>query len=636
MSNPEEQTRDACGPDKWPILETRINELIAKYDKDGLLDSHGKIVSNDILKDPDLPRVFLDDDDMRDALKCTIAQMCMKYRISQGHTVADSRLESDAKGHAPINTAIVFASAVNCAFEVLKDRTIELKNFNHVLDKLKEQCASMGNTPDDKSLLQAIEKVAGQILEGDDIGSVQLIVEYIKFKRRIAHIRGAGKDKEHHCAIWLEDMHRWSDESGNEIMKEIKKLKFAEDIGFKPTKRNINEAEASLAADEQTLQVDLTDDKYLEWRNSIRIDNSGKYWSMKDKKVYDIDPSIHYFANIDLGYELNEEAGEPKTTLEFHKERFKGNNSTYVIHHKAGAFVNADYLGDRPKMLELIGPTKAGKNIMMEEFDDLLADEASTNISTHAMVKDNFADGSLANKLYNWFDENTMAGHDKPEQQAKLKSLITKQRGDARIMYSQKRTKSRQWPRHIISVNKVMEISEDDEDESIYNRIMHVEINPPKDEAEMKKARAAILLDTEERVRWLMYLLRLASDIHNGKTTLQTQHESTSKEVYERLREGGLIQFLRAECVKATEIEGIVWSDLKQRLSNATGSHISNEAFRGMIAMIPSIDIRKKVRCTAIANDNYQIDTSSETQKTLILGITWKEKQTTLSSSIWE
>ena len=447
---------------------------------------------------------------------------------------------------------------------------------------------------------------------------VTLAADLLASKYDFAHIDGMPLKEQHNCFVYRRNM--WDRNTSNFALRKLTKYKGMDQ--FAVNTHITDQTSYKLSVHDDTLEV-FINDQYRKTRSRMIIDGSGHFFDLQAGVIRKIDPSQHFFEATDVKYDLIDDTREPTQFIEMLQTRY-GKNWEIVRDQLAGVFLHADDLGSRAKALILVGPTGTYKSTIMDKFADLLDDDTVTSMSITQMGKDDFAKSMIANNLLNHSQEETarsmQQGH------ATFKDILTKSKDKARGMWSKRMVPVYRYPRWILATNKLPAIAQDDEDASIFNRLLYIKSLPISDKDKIWRD----YFNTErEKQEILMYLLKRSYQIYKEPTQMKTQSLEETGLIYIELTTGSLSAFLgMTEESRLTSnykhtgsnTGGLLHLDVWQEFNKHAGSTMSKAKFNGLLEDLKLTKARINCRMIEDGYGNYEKDNEG-TRLTLIMGI---------------
>ena len=435
-----------------------------------------------------------------------------------------------------VNTAIKSMNKLTKAKEEInKDSLLSL------ITKSLEDENSMGDYQEGGVKHDQLLQLVSLFIENAN-DEIEFLQSYLESKpyNRFAHVQY--NDQSEQYVTWYWTSKKWSDNTGNYILKSLYNLKGDE---IKPNFRTATTISNNLSGSPKTLQVDLTNEKYQHELMTYVPNRWGKYFDLTDGKVKDVDPSRMFYFNPHVNLEFDVDASKPELFLKFLENKFPDEEDRLIfIDALASHFIHTSKLGAKPKATICSGVTNAGKSLLIEIMKKIVASEVTCNLSMKSLG-DKWALSLAANCNSNFSEEEDA---EEPKDSARSKDLITKESGQ----YEQKNAKSQKhairFPRHLLMCNKVPPIAKDDEDESIYQRYQYLIVHFDKENEDVKNDRKMILDDQEELQKIQMFLLRRASEIFNGSNIhMQTIEQAKSSHI--ELTQGSMRSFIEKHCI---------------------------------------------------------------------------------------
>lgn len=470
-----------------------------------------------------------------------------------------------------------------------------------------------------------IAKAADMQRNGADLLTAYLKMRGLKF----AHV--SDDDRDHfNCHTWVEEeegVYKWTPAADYIILREMEML--PEDCSITLSARNATEVAQLLSADADTQRVSFGT-AYRAWRNSVMIDPRGRYYDIKTGDMHDVDPSRMYYDNADLAVPLPESVWDADDTgwrlfCEFLRERFGDDMWENVRDHIATIFLPGNMMPHKPKMLEIVGWRNTWKSTLIELVAGLLNPHERCNVSMKRMDADSvFGEASIINRLLNVSEETSPS---MPRNQDQLKDLITKQSGSARQMRSLRPLTGYRWPRWIIAANKMQPIGENDEDRSIFIRMIIAETKPnPEKQRDWRRD----LWAEGVRESILAGLLRRATEICGDPRTMRTQNTKDAEAAYERLRIGDVEAYIGRELELLPDAEadqtGVALTPTWHRFKRAMKTNITLREFRNRLEEAGFEITDRSFRCEPVIDGSLHTYTASVNrdvaqQRVLILGL---------------
>lgn len=383
--------------------------------------------------------------------------------------------------------------------------------------------------------------------------------EYVKWKYNFAHIVNLPEKEQFNLQVYKDNT--WTDNAAYVILEELMELKTDE---FKPTSSLALEIAKRLSSDSRTLKVRI-DKRYRDWRMRMVIDNNGHFYDLRTGEIGNVDAGQHFFQVCDVRYNLTQHTTSPDLFIEFLKCRF-GEQWELVCDHLAGCFLHAKILGGKPKMLFVIGNRDTYKSLIPELFSDLLDTDSVSSVSLKQLGEDVFAPALLGNRLFNYSEEENITP---PKDVAQSKNYITKIDGKVRRMHRDGQYYCWRFPRWVICCNKLPNIGENDEDDSVFIRNMYIDTRPvDPSEKEWRK----VFVDEGLMTDIMMYLLRRAHTICSNPNVMKTQTIEETRQGYIKHSTGDVKGYIEKFFEKADAHVGVNLTKFKHDFKKNTGN----------------------------------------------------------------
>jgi len=138
------------------------------------------------------------------------------------------------------------------------------------------------------------------------------------------------------------------------------------------------------------------------------INDKGQYYDLQTGKILDIDPSRHFFKDVDLSIQFKEDQEEPSMIFEFLKDRFTDKDREILLDHLAGTLLHTSVLRAKPKILYIVGKTNTYKSLIIEILKKIIHNSMISEQPLDALGSDNrFGTSMIMNKMLNCLEEST-------------------------------------------------------------------------------------------------------------------------------------------------------------------------------------------------------------------------------------
>ena len=247
-----------------------------------------------------------------------------------------------------------------------------------------------------------LKQIAEKILSWDKDLEYNLAMEFVKMKLDFAHIVNTSENKDFNCSVYDKKSHQWTDKAADQILDLLKNAHL-EDLRV-DNKMALNLAK-DVSGENSTLKV-YKDEAYRNQRINMIIDTFGNYFDLKSGALCKINPELHYFETADVKFDLEKGTEEPTEFIAFLKDRFGDDKWEIVRDHLAGTFLGPN-LGQKTKLLFIVGSTDTWKSFLLEGFADLFSTEgAVSNVSLSQMADDKvFGPATIVNRFLNYSEE---------------------------------------------------------------------------------------------------------------------------------------------------------------------------------------------------------------------------------------
>ena len=460
----------------------------------------------------------------------------------------------------------------------------EILNSDSLYQKLinTKMIEGMEEYQKDQPNHQELQNVIDFIIDHVE-SDISFAQDYLQSKNeyRFCHILDNPIKEQFNTWYWGDK--KWSENTAHYILEKLLPLKSEE---FKPSSSMALTVSNNISASELTLKIDLASPDYVKKMMSVMTNTFGEYFDLKTGEIKNVDPSIMFYKNPQLKIQFDNEIEEPLKFLDFIKERFNDDDGKILLDHLAGSLLHTTVLGSKPKILFIRGNHSTWKSLIIEIIKKIVSSR-SISMVTSEQLGDKFGLSLIAEKIINYSEEQNAV---EPKDPASLKNAVTLESGYVTPKYSPKPIFVSRFPRHLTMCNKIAPIAKDDDDDSIFIRNQYIEI---RDVEPSQKWRDVLLIDNEIQ-KIAMFLLKRASQIHNGDTIRQqTLEESKSK--YIELTQGSFTKFIEnnydvVESFKGTQYE-YMWNHFKK----ITKQNISKGAFESLVEDAGYVKSRDRV-----------------------------------------
>lgn len=454
---------------------------------------------------------------------------------------------------------------------------------------------------------------------------------------RFAHIKELGTKEQFNCWVWINEGTScyWSENSASFILEKIRVF-VSED--FNPTSNYAVEAARQISVSPQTFKVNLTSTEYNKLYQKIIVNDKGQYYDLETGKIREIDPSIHFFKDVNLSIPFKEELKEPSLIFEFLKDRFTDEDSEILLDHLAGALLHTSVLRAKPKILYIVGKTNTYKSLIIEILKKFIHNSMIAEQPLDALGSDNkFGISMIMNKMINCLEETTTQTI---KDVSVLKRIVTQESGHTEVKNVRNQVYVNRYPRHLILCNKLPSIPDDDDDDSIFTRAQYIKINDiDKEELNSKDWRKILLDDDKEISRFCMWLLNRSHQIYSKEKPIKMQSLEESKQYYKELTLGDFDSFLKEKYEKCDENLGTLFEYMIVEYRKFLKNSVSNKSFRRLLDNKELFVSNRSTRYYA-TNQGHVFSTIPQQtaqepiQKTVVFGII--PKKTKSDNSIQE
>lgn len=524
--------------------------------------------------------------------------------------------------------------------------------LNDIIDYVLRQYDGDGtNPPTDKSPQQL------SLAMGKDVISDSLTCAHIV---NTAEKNIQGRDM-YNCWYWDKKRKTWNPNTEYEIMSLLMTLQSDTLVPDSRMSRRITEA---LAASEDTLRVDTESPKYLDWMKHVIINTHGEYFDLRDGGVRRLNPETTFFERPhmrikftgggsddendsdtagDQPQQQDGMAGDDPMELDTTAEPtkvfrcmdlwFSKRDKEILLDHLAGALLHTSLLGDKPKILYVVGRHGTFKSLWVALMSCIMHPSVVSSVSA-AEMSDKFGMSMIAERILNMKEEQDAVRVDSP---GALKDAVTRRDGPVTQKYAISQVYASRFPRHLIMCNMVQPIAQNDEDDSIFVRTQYITTRDKwdsvadEDEARNTKWYAEIINDEEEVRRFALWIMHRAHEILNKKHELNVMSVDESREAYHKLMHGTFEEFVKTTYMRNDVSVGVVWRRIFLDYRKATRSNVDYKKFKDVLVEAGFESVRGRVYRTDVKDvfsfvytewhEAQGIDKSDAIQVTIIPGL---------------
>ena len=468
--------------------------------------------------------------------------------------------------------------------------------------------------------LAELSSIAEWVLEKYKSDPYSALLNHFKGMHHYATIVNHADEKgQYNVSYYNKEEYCWSVATGDMILGELEGMDLG---GLPPTSRTSNEMAKKIGSSKSGVLRVKIDEEYAEKRMCMIIGKDGRYFDLVADKIKEIDPEGDYFEDVDVKFDLTDSWLEPVEFLDFLKTRF-GKDWEIVLDHLASVFIHNLMLGNKPKMMFLVGKNGTYKSHLIDIMRRIVKASALANMEK---LEDPFLEAQLRNKLLATSEEEN---GEMMKNQAVFKDLITRTSGSVRVMFSDRQVQVFRFPRWIIACNTIPPLAKNDDVESVFVRTNYIRVRDPVDgEPDWRK-----LIKTTDREKMraiMMLLLERAAEIVRDPSTMNTQSVEQAREAYGELTSGGLENVLEKYCVRVGhDNTGVLSTWLCNLIREKTDVNLSDSMIVFLLSR-KGHEKRSRAWCKpSLVGDKNTYDLASHgdvtVQKTIILGLREKK-----------
>ena len=392
-------------------------------------------------------------------------------------------------------------------------------------------------------------------------------------------------DKPYNCLIWDNSRHVWFENANERVLSMM--MEYADENKL-PRTSMADELTKQISVLPETLQIDLQDKQYQRQRTKRVYDTFGNCFDFATGRVRPINPEIDFFLKPDVYIKLDDSLGYPKVTFEYLNDMLVDPKDVLIlIDHLASGFLHVDDLPTIARALYLIGPPNGYKSVLVELMKKGVVSVISEQLDK--VENTNFGKSLFGNNSHNLCEENKIMS---PKDLSAFKDMVANNGSTAEQKNGKELVYFHKFPRHTFLGNLVAPIAGIDDDNSIFKRMTYLKAN-----GDLKiDWRSKIMDDDLEIQRFIMYLLKRASEIYN-KSPMNEQPRTVTVEVYDDLTQGILNKMLGEDGLyKKTKDHAccVLLKEFGNDVNRMNKSKVSPDRLRIMIENDPDLDITPK------------------------------------------
>ena len=392
-------------------------------------------------------------------------------------------------------------------------------------------------------------------------------------------------DKPYNCLIWDNLRHVWFENANERVLSMMMALA---DENKQPKTAMADELTRQISVLPETLQIDIQDKQYQKQRTKRVYDTFGNCLDFDTGRVRPIDPKIDFFLKPDVYIKLDDSVGYPKVVFEYLNDMLVDpNDIPILIDHLASGFLHVDNLRTIARALYLIGPPNGYKSVLVELMKKGVVSVISEQLDK--VENTNFGKSLFGNNSHNLCEENKIMS---PKDLSAFKDMVANNGSTAEQKNGKELVYFHKFPRHTFLGNLVAPIAGIDDDNSIFKRMTYLKANGNL----TTDWRSKIIDDDSEIQRFIMYLLKRASEIYNG-SPMHEQPRTVTVEVYNDLTQGILNKMLGEDGLyKKTKDYTccVLLKEFQNDINRVNKSKVSLNRLRTMIENDPDLDITPK------------------------------------------
>ena len=422
----------------------------------------------------------------------------------------------------------------------------------------------------------------------------------------------------YNCWYWDNGRKTWSPNTEFEIMRLLMTLQSDMLIPDSRMARRITE---SLAASEGTMMVDTQSEKYLNDQKHLIINTYGEYFDLRDGGIRRIGKGRLFFERPhmsvrftglvkpgngdgtsdmepgnDGGVAEEEEVesdepveldttSKPDMVLRCMSLWFSERDMNILIDHMAGALLHTSILGDKPKMLYVVGRHDTFKSLWAALLSRIMHPSVVSSVPA-VEISEKFGMSMIGERILNIREEQDPVRVDSP---GNLKDAVTRIDGMVTQKYAISQIYVSRFPRHLIMCNMVQPIAQNDEDDSIFVRSQYITTrdrwDSAADETEARRTKwyDKIVYDDAEVRKFALMLMDRAHAIYNKKHEMNVMGVGESRRAYHKLMHGTFEEFIETQYVKVDASIGVLWRRIYNDYRKAAGSNIDYKKFKSVL-----------------------------------------------------